>query len=75
MQTNLNYRVPGTSTDAIFSQMIILSMHLLPQMNVMLDFICMEQVDLPGKFLPTVELEPTTLRFEVWCSTDWANRT
>ena len=26
------------------------------------------------KFLPTVGFEPTTLRLEVWCSTDWASR-
>ena len=25
-------------------------------------------------FLSTVGLEPTTLRFKVWCSTDWASR-
>ena len=25
-------------------------------------------------FLSTVGLEPTTLRFQVWCSTDWASR-
>ena len=28
--------------------MIILSMLLLPRMNVMLDFICMGPIDLPG---------------------------
>ena len=45
-------------------------------MDVMLDFICMGPVDLQGarrkrqntKFLSTVELEPTTLRSEVWHS-------
>ena len=26
------------------------------------------------KFLPTVGLEPTTVRFQVWCSTDWASQ-
>ena len=26
------------------------------------------------KFLSTVGFVPTTLRFEVWCFTDWANR-
>ena len=51
----------------------------------MLDFICMGPVDLPGArrkrqntkwkiSLSTVGLEPTTLRFKVWCSTDWASR-
>ena len=55
-------------------------MHLLPRMNVMLDCICMGPVDVPGtrrkrqirneKISPTV-VEPTTLRFLVWCSTDW----
>ena len=29
-----------------FVQIIILSMHVLPQMNAMLDFICMGSVDL-----------------------------
>ena len=51
----------------------------------MLDFICMGPVDLPGacrkrqntkwkQFLSIVGLEPTNLRSEVWCSTDWASR-
>ena len=47
-RTNLNNSVLGTSTAAIFSQMIILSMHLLPRINDMIDFICMGPVDLPG---------------------------
>ena len=52
----------------------------------MLDFICMGPVDLTGarrkrqnykmkNSLSTVGLEPSTLRFKVWCSTDWASRT
>ena len=50
----------------------------------MLDFICMGPVDLSGarrkrqntkwKILALVGLEPTTLSFEVWCSTDWTNQ-
>ena len=73
VRTNFIYRVLGTTTAAIFFHMIILFMHLLPRMNVMLYFICMGPVDLPGarrkrqnsndKFLPTVKLEPTTLIF------------
>ena len=31
-----------------FIQMISLSMHLLPRVNIMLDFICMGPADLPG---------------------------
>ena len=84
VRTNLNYRKAlGTSIAAIFFQIIILSMHLLSRMNVMLDFIYMGPVDLPWahrkwqytkwkKFLTTVGLEPTTLRFLAWCSTDCA---
>ena len=50
MQTNLNYCVLEISTAAIalLKLMIILSMHPLPRMNVVLDFICMGPVDLPG---------------------------
>ena len=52
----------------------------------MLDFICMGPVDLPGARrkrqntkwkIPCPQwdsIEPTTLRFKVWCSTDWASR-
>ena len=64
--------------------MIIPSMHYIPRMNVMLDFICIGLVDLrwahgkrkkkiqDEKFLPTVGLGPTFLRFVVRASTDWA---
>ena len=65
------------------SQIIILSLHLLHRMNVMLDCICMIQSIWKKrmesdkiqneKVLPTVELEPTTLRFLVRASTDWAS--
>ena len=48
VRTNLNYRVLGTSTAAIFFQMIIFYMHLLHRMHVMLDFICMGPVELSG---------------------------
>ena len=64
--------------------MLIFSMHLhvLPRMNAMLDIICMGSVDLQlgtlgkrtekknEKFLLTMGLEPTTLRFVVRVSTD-----
>ena len=56
----------------------------IPRMDVMLDFICMGTVDLSGvrrklqntkwKFFHTAGLEPSTLRLEVWCSTNWASR-
>ena len=61
-------------------------MQLLPRMNVMLDFICMGLVNLRVahgkqkkyiqnvKFLPTVGLEFTNLRFVVRISTDLASR-
>ena len=65
-------------------QEIILSIHLIPRMNAMLDFIRMGPVYLPGarrkrqiqneKFLPTRELEPIILRFVALCSTDLASR-
>ena len=50
MRTYFNYRVLGTTTVAIFSfkWSFSLSMHLLPRLNGILDFICMEPVDLPG---------------------------
>ena len=76
MRTNLNYGelVP----QPFFFQIIILFMHLYTA-DERLDLISMGPVVLPGdksdkiqneNFLPTVELEPTTLRFEVRCSTD-----
>ena len=56
----------------------------IPRMDAMLDFICMAPVDLSGarrkrqntkwNFLPTERLELLTLRFQVWCSTDWDRR-
>ena len=46
VSTNLNYHVLGTSAATIFLSNVILSMHLLPPMNVMLDYICMGLVDL-----------------------------
>ena len=60
-------------------------MHILAPMNVMLYLICMGPVDLSGalltpqnaiyeKFLLTESLEPATLIFLAWCSTDWATR-
>ena len=45
--TNINYCVLGTSTAAIFLQMIIFSEHLLSRMNGMLYFIYMGPVNLP----------------------------
>ena len=48
VRSNLNYRVLGTSIAAIFFRMFILPMHILPRMNIMLDFICMGPVVLPG---------------------------
>ena len=48
VHTSFNNRVLGTNTAAIFLQMIILSMHILPQIDVLLDFICMAPVDLSG---------------------------
>ena len=47
-RNNLKYRVQGTSTPLFFYQMIIFSMHLLPRVNVMLDFIYMDSIDLLG---------------------------
>ena len=62
-----------------FSPSLYLSLcTYITRMDVILDFICLGPVDLPGarmkNFLSTVRLEPTTLRFKVWCSTDWASR-
>ena len=48
VHTNLNYCVLGTSAAGIFFQIIILSMHLLPRINVMVDFICMSSVHPQG---------------------------
>ena len=48
VRTNLNY--PELSTTGILFQMIILSMHLLPWKNAMLDFICIGSVDLLRAF-------------------------
>ena len=53
MGTNLNYRVLGTSTAAIFlsndHSLYAPTLYMyIPRMNVMLDFICMGPVDLPG---------------------------
>ena len=59
----------------IFLNIILISMHLLPWTNVLLNFICMDAVELQGtwnvkqtrpnkkmkKFLPTVGFEPTVL--------------
>ena len=82
MRTHLNYmyRVTTTPISPIF---IFLSKHLLPQMNVMLDFICMDSVELQDhkgsekiqkeKFFFIVGLQLTTLRFIVSTSTDWAS--
>ena len=51
-RTYLNYRALATTNDVapppFFFQMTILSMHLLPRMNFMLDFICIGSVDLRG---------------------------
>ena len=46
VRTNLNYRW----TTPQFFKMTVLStsMHLLPRMNAMLDFICVRPVELPG---------------------------
>ena len=57
----------------------------ITRVDVMLDFICIGPVDLTGarrkrqntkwkNSLSTVGLEPSTLRFQVWCSTYWASR-
>ena len=57
--TNLNYHVQCTRNfhrRHFYFKMIILSMHLLPRLNVMLDFICMEPVDLTG---PTTKYKMT----------------
>ena len=81
MRTLLNYRVLGTITATLFSFKWSFSLcTYIPRMDVMLDFICMGPVDRKErigsdeiqneKFLPTVGLEPTTLRFQVWCSND-----
>ena len=91
VRTLLNYRVLGTtcSSAAIFlSNDYSLSFSLciyIPRMNIMLYFICMAPVDLPGarwkrkmqneKFLLTVGFELTVLRSEVWFSINWVNRT
>ena len=48
VRTNLNYREQETGTAAILFQKVIFSMHFLPRMNVMLDFICIGPVYLPG---------------------------
>ena len=50
----------------------------------MLDSICTTPVDLPGthrklqnakwKILANRRIRSSTMRFEVWCSTNWANR-
>ena len=83
MRTPLtNYRVLGNSNAAnfCFTWSLILCTYK-PRMNVMLDFICMGLVDMPGarqkrqsafneKFLP----KPTALRYVVRCSTVWATR-
>ena len=42
VHTNINYRVQGSSITAIFFPMIILSMHMVPRINGMLDFILYE---------------------------------
>ena len=79
--TLLNTRVLGTSMAAKWSFSLCT---YIPRMNVMLDFICIAPVDLPGahkkqkmqneKFLLKVGLVATALRSEVWCHTNWANR-
>ena len=81
VRTSLNYRVLGTS-------MNILSMHLytlnLGWTSCFISFVwdlstCQECVESDiiqnEKLLPRVGLEPTTLRFDVWCSANWSNGT
>ena len=46
VRINLNYRLVCTNTAAFFFQMSILDMHLIPWINVKLDFICMSSVDI-----------------------------
>ena len=68
----------------VFFQMIICSMHLLPPINVMLDFNFMDSVKLRRargkrknskfKILANSGIRTTTLRFVVRTSTDWASR-
>ena len=51
-------------------------MHLLPRMNVMLNFIRIGSAERRGnrkwKFLPIVEFEPQTCRFVVGLATDYS---
>ena len=47
-RTYFKYRVQRTSAAAIFFEITILSVQLLRQMNVMLNFICIGPVELPG---------------------------
>ena len=61
----LNYCVLITSTAPIF-QLIILSMHLYPRMNDMLEFICMGSVDLPPMKNYYSKLNFTTENFTTW---------
>ena len=60
VRTYLTYHVLGTSTADIFISNDR-SLYALIYLG------CQNE-----KFLPTFGPEPTTLRFEVWYSTDWA---
>ena len=85
MLTLLNYRVLETSTAAIFlSNGHLISLYApiyLGWTSSLISFVwdqstCQERVESDKiqneKFLPRVELEPTTLRSAVWCY--WATR-
>ena len=85
VRTLLNNVDLGTSTTAIFlsNDYSLYALILLGWTSCLISFVwdqstCQESVQNDKiqneKFLPTVGFEPTTLRFEVWCSTDWASR-
>ena len=84
VHTLLNYRVLGTSTATIFlsNDYSLYAPIYLGWTSGLISFAldqstCQEHVGIDKiqneKFLPTVGLEPTTLRFQVWWSTDWAS--
>ena len=83
--TYLSYRVLRASTAAIYlSNDHFVNAPTYLGWNGILHFIVWDQLDcqmrvvsdkIQKKILPTVGPEPTTLRFEVWCPTDWANKT
>ena len=85
VRTLLNYRVLGCSTDAIFlsNDQSVYAPIFIGWTSGLVSFVwdqstCQVLVESNKiqieKFLPTVGLKPTTLRFEVWWSTDWATQ-